>query len=113
MKALNLTEIFILLLALGICSARAAEDSTKKPPVRDSLVFKNGDVLHGTLAGIELEAGVQLNSGDGLEPLFFTPELLSEIQLSARPNAPTNAVNPCVIRLINEDQLQGTLVSYD
>lgn len=111
MRSLLQSLAFSLLLAA--CLARAAEEASKKAPVRDSLLFKNGDVLHGVLSAIEPEAGVQLNRPDAPQPLFFTPELLSEIQLSARPNAPTNAANQCVVRLINDDQLQGTLLSYD
>ncbi len=103
----------IILIVSFIGLAHSAEAPAKKAPLRDSIVFRNGDILHGVLSSIDPESGVQLTRADAPQPLFFIPELLSEIQLSAHPLASTNMPSPCLLRLVNEDQLQGSLISYD
>jgi hypothetical protein len=98
-----------VMLAVSTCGAEKA----KKAPARDCLVFRNGDLLYGSLDSIAPEAGVQWSRSDAPQPLVFTPESLTEIQLTPHPGSLTNAPNNCIVRLVNEDQLQGALVSYD
>jgi hypothetical protein len=99
-------KILLLLLSSAIVSAA-------EPLTRDSLAFKNGDLLYGSLQSITLEKGLELKRSDAPEPLQFQPEFLSEINLSQRSSAPTNEVNACTVQLTNGDQFDGQLVSYD
>src|SRR4051812_30428782 len=104
--------LFNLMIALFLASAISAAEK-KKAPERDCLVFRNGDLLYGSLNSIEPEAGVKWSRSDAPQPLLFAREALTEIQLTPHPGSLTNALSQCIVRLINEDQLQGALVSYD
>jgi hypothetical protein len=101
-----------LMIALFLATVISAAEK-KKAPERDCLAFRNGDLLYGSLNSIEPEDGVKWSRSDAPQPLFFAREALTEIQLTPHPGSLTNALNQCIVRLINDDQLQGALVSYD
>jgi hypothetical protein len=114
----HLLSLFIL--ATTLASGFTAEDASSKPAKRagrDSVQFKNGDVLFGALHSIDAENGIRWNRPDALNPgnaFNFSPEHVTQLELASlsRTNPPATS-NLCQVVLANGDQLQGDLVSYD
>jgi hypothetical protein len=99
-------------LAGAALAAPAADALEAKTAGRDTLIFRNGDLLLGKLAAIG-ENGLQWNRQDAAEPLAFTTELVGQIDLIHAASQAGMRTNQCQVRLINQDQLQGELISYD
>lgn len=112
---------FLTVLALAIIPAKAQESSdasakgTSRRTVRDSILFKNGDVLFGSLQSIDEGSGVLWNRPDALNEFGFTPDAITQIELAAleAPRSAPASSNLCSIQLSNGDLIQGDLVSYD
>jgi hypothetical protein len=107
--------LFLLLtFALVTISQDATTKSANKRSARDSIHFKNGDVLFGALQSIDTENGIRWNRPDALSEFSFAPEHISQLELSSltRTNPPASS-NLCQVLLVNGDQLQGDLISYD
>ena len=81
---------------------------------RDSILFRNGDLLFGKLASIDRESGILWNRSDALNAFNFAPEMVTQLEFATvnRSNAQPST-NLCSIQLHNGDQIQGDLVSYD
>src|SRR5690349_4352419 len=107
-----------LVLASAIVTAPTAQDAPplkpQKKSARDSILFKNGDVLFGALQSIDAQNGIRWNRSDALSEFSFAPEHISQLELSSltRTNPPASS-NLCQVILANGDQLQGDLISYD
>ncbi|MGV3773736.1 MAG: hypothetical protein ACO1QB_12600 [Verrucomicrobiales bacterium] len=97
------------LCCLFLTFAAIAQES---PSSKDTLIFRNGDMLFGKLDSINTN-GLRWTRHDAPEPLSFTPELVAQIDLGAQLNHKEVLTNQCQVRLVNQDQLQGELVSYD
>jgi hypothetical protein len=78
----------------------------------DALAFDNGDLLYGTLLSIDSHR-VGWQRPDATQPLAFQLEHVTAVFL--RERAVSNRVDEprCRIRLFNEDELEGRLVSMD
>ncbi|HEV8543023.1 MAG TPA: hypothetical protein VGR78_11575 [Verrucomicrobiae bacterium] len=110
-----------LLLGAVYCGSFAQENATNasakavsKKLGRDSLMFRNGDVLFGSLNSIDPEAGIKWMRTDALSEFRFLPEMVSQLDLAAVPAHPSQvSSNLCSVQMSNGDQLQGVLLSYD
>lgn len=105
--------IFALLLCAHI-SAQETSNASNTKPARDSILFKNGDLLFGKLQNIDRDAGIQWHRPDALEPFLFDRAHVTQIDfaLAKRSEAPPST-NLCYIVLHNGDQLGGELLGYD
>ncbi len=103
---------------------RQAPDPADHPPAtpiradrpletKDTVVFRNGDLLYGTLRRIEADGSILWHHPDALEPIEFYPGAISEVQLGPRPQPDFSATNGCQVRLTNQDELEGNLVFFD
>ena len=108
--------IFLVIFFLSSLAAPAQEGGSKpvRKSGRDSLTFKNGDVLLGSLASIDSTNGVTWTRGDAVSDFRFRPDRISQLDL-ASVALPTEKVssNFCSVQLNNGDQFQGELVFYD
>jgi hypothetical protein len=97
--------------------AAAPKSPSAKKSVRDSILFKNGDVLFGALESIDTTSGIRWTRPDALSEnnaFSFAPEHVTQLELASltRANPPASS-NLCQVLLANGDQLQGDLISYD
>jgi hypothetical protein len=103
-------------IALIFCVATAAQDAEPKPKraARDSILFRNGDALFGTLGAIDAAQGIRWIRSDAVGDFSFEPAHVSELALSF-PEAPAQPAssNLCTVQLTNGDQFQGILQGYD
>jgi hypothetical protein len=91
-----------------------AEKAAAPKSGRDALMFRNGDVLFGSLNGIDPTNGISWARTDALSDFRFLPEMLTELDFApAEPHPPQVSSNLCNVQLGNGDELQGALVSYD
>lgn len=101
-----------ILLLLLVSVAAQAQPARKTG--RDALTFKNGDVLLGSLTGIDTTNGIAWYRADALNEFRFRPERVTQLDLSAAAQPPPKASsNLCSVQLNNGDQFQGELVFYD
>lgn len=91
----------------------AAPAETNGAAQRGALFFLNGDQLFGTLQSLDTTNGVKWNHPDATEVIQFDAESIREIQI-ANSAADISRPSPdCKVRLTNEDELFGNLVSCD
>lgn len=90
------------------------------PPARgrDSIQFRNGDVLYGKLQSITATNGVAWEHPDAEQSIQFAIEQIAEIKLppeagDANTNTPAPSVSYCQVKLFNQDQLEGKLLACD
>ena len=107
-------QLFFALLLCGHISAQETSNSANSKPARDSILFKNGDLLFGNLQSIDGDAGIRWHRPDALEPFLFDRAHVTQIDFAhaKRTEAPPST-NMCYIVLHNGDQLGGELLGYD
>lgn len=110
---MNRAAFLSLVLGAALLAPAQEKNTAPKPrPGRDLLSFKNGDALHGSLAKIDAESGVEWARPDAKSPFHFEASALAEVQLGGLP-AQTPWTNNCIIQLANGDQIGGRLLGYD
>lgn len=82
-------------------------------PLRQALVFGNGDLLYGRLLSIDPKNGVRWQHPDVNEPVQFKMDNLAEIQLGHQQSPENSALYPCIVHLSNDDEMEGNLVTLD
>jgi hypothetical protein len=109
--------VFAFLLGIGTPAqetSKPPEQKENRRPGRDSILFKNGDVLFGSLAEIDPENGIQWTRSDAINAFRFAPGMVSELELATSQNhARQISSNYCSLVLSNGDQLEGELLGYD
>ncbi|MBI4659816.1 MAG: hypothetical protein HY735_13330 [Verrucomicrobia bacterium] len=73
-------------------------------------MFQNGDTLYGRLQKIDPVAGIVWRHPYSDEVIEFITENISEVRFGYRPQPQLNATNFCLVRLSNQDELEGSLV---
>ena len=92
----------------------AGRDADKaQQPTSDALRFVNKDILHGTLLAINKDTGIVWQSPDAKDSITFKPANIAEIKLdSHKPPEPASQPGHA-IALTNDDELPGSIVSFD
>lgn len=85
----------------------------RSEPSKDALLFKNGDLFYGALEKIELPSTIQWQRPDVAQPIEFNPEGIAEVHFRPRPSTNQPSAQTCRVRLTNDDEIQGELVSCD
>ena len=91
-------------------------DGKTMPPVSgagDSLEFLNGDTLHGVLQSIDPQSGVRWEVADPGKAIEFVATNISKIRLNTSRSPGSQLRHGWVIRLTNQDELPGNLLSLD
>lgn len=114
-----------VLLAMSTLAANAAIVGLKAPETaprtnslsagrvfQEAVLFKNGDLLGGTLRGITSNS-VAWQHPDAAAAIDLQKSHLSELQLLAEPRSHNASTNDCIVRLANQDQLDGELISLN
>src|SRR5688572_9226902 len=97
-----------------IVHAQESSGKASRKSGRDSLTFKNGDVLFGLLNAIDSTNGITWNRSDALDEFRFRPDRITQLDFSTAAVPPQKtSSNLCSVQLTNGDQFQGDLVSYD
>lgn len=87
------------------------ESETTRHAPRDTLVFKNGDLLYGTLEHIEPNAVVRWRHPNVAGLIEFAPESVARIDFGFRVQPPFERKSVCRIRLVGQDEIEGNLLS--
>src|SRR5262249_49728012 len=75
---------------------------------------RNGDFLYGNLLGIDPAFGIRWQHPDATQAIDFKSTNVAEIQMAPRtPTGPTAWTNNCAVRLTDEDEMEGVLISCD
>lgn len=110
-------SVVVPLFALLVISQMAFGQSPATKSPRDSILFRNGDVLLGSLQSIDSDKGIRWSRPDALNEnnsFHFTPEHVTQLELASLARTEFAASsNFCHVLLANGDQLQGDLISYD
>lgn len=95
--------------------AEATAEPGRPAAFADVLQFDNGDAVHGKLVSIDSQTGLRWKHPESKEAIDFSMANISRIKLDRRKRAPAVAgVNAlCSVRLTNNDELLGELVSLD
>lgn len=93
----------------------AAESNTNSRSAhsKDTLFFRNGDLLYGALQGILPNKAVAWRHPDAQGQIDFITQSISEIQLGTRARHTFHAANSCRVHLTNHDELEGNLQQFD
>lgn len=108
----KLIRLLALLWLVATTGLGAAANDPITPP-RQALLFRNGDLLYGSLLSIEPATGVQWQHPDAAEPIVFSAANLTEIQLGHPPVRAAKAPYRCLVRLANLDELEGSVLTLD
>lgn len=85
--------------------------AAQNEPPRESIVFRNGDLLYGQLLGIDPRNAVRWQHPDSSQPIEFKPDAVAEINFPP-PKTPVIPSNfDCRLLLADGDSLEGDLVS--
>jgi hypothetical protein len=96
-----------LLASLG--SARAAEAPSRD---QDMVWLRSLERLRGEVVSMDAQGLVWRNSGIS-ENLPLPLSSVIRVRLGPRPSSQPHQANPCVVRLINQDEIAGSLVGVD
>src|SRR5262249_26872700 len=77
---------------------------------RESLRFRNGDLLYGALESITSENGIRWRHEDVEGPVDFFTERVAEIRFRVPRRALPYSTNACRVQLTNKDELEGDLL---
>ena len=100
-----------LILLLG---AALVSRESRSQGARDTILFRNGDVLLGKLESIDQQSGIRWHRPDALNQFEFSPARVTQLEFgTAKGGESRPSTNMCSIHLQNGDQMQGDLVSYD
>lgn len=78
-----------------------------------AILFRNGDLLTGSIESITPTNGLRWRHGDVATTIQFQQEALAEIHLGSQPPPAANSPTFCFVRLTNGDELSGNLKSLD
>ncbi len=98
------------------CGTSFAADGGQAPLqlYSDVIEFVNKDKMHGNLAGIGPgQFGVKWENDVFDKPVAFTLARVARIQLGKRQQASSDAGMKAVVKLTNNDQIRGALISLD
>jgi hypothetical protein len=79
---------------------------------QEAALLRNGDVLAGSLQGIQSNV-VTWKHPDAAAPVQLKVPAISELQVKAESKTHNDSTNACLVRLTNDDQLEGVLLSLD
>lgn len=109
--------ILTVLILLGVTAKAenpASTDNTAaSPATKDVLQFFNGDMLRGVLRSIAPPAGVRWEHPDSRPLLEFQLANVAMITLGTPVTADSKGRNTCRVRLTNQNELLGDLVTLD
>jgi len=80
---------------------------------RDAILLNNGDTLYGTLELIDPTIGVRWRHPSAAEVIEFISDQISEVRFGYRPQPQKESTNSCTVRLSNQDEIEGNLLSID
>src|SRR5690348_15388501 len=95
------------LVADGPPERAASSPATRN--TREALIFRNGDLLYGTLEAISPGQDVRWRHTDVAQPIQFAPDHIAEIHFPPHHRSGTNSPDLCRVRLANGDELEGRL----
>src|SRR5437016_7434100 len=100
-----------LVLAAGHLLASAAPEPRPAGAARETLRFRNGDYLFGSLESIDGGETIRWRHADSPIAIDFRKGALAEIELVPAHVSLTNSRAYTQVRLVNQDQLDGDLKS--
>ncbi len=80
---------------------------------REALLFRNGDLLYGSLESVRPEAGVRWRHPDVEDVIEFAPDNIAEVHFPPRSRVPVSSPNACRLHLSNGDEMDGNIVLFD
>jgi hypothetical protein len=80
---------------------------------RETLLFRNGDLLYGALEAIDPSKGLLWRHSDVDRVIQFRADAVAEVHFPVQPLGGSNVVNACRCQLNNGDELEGSLVRLD
>jgi hypothetical protein len=89
--------------------------ATNTPSIRsfqEAVLLRNGDILAGTLQGIQSNI-VTWKHPDAANSVELKIPAISELQVKAESRSHNGSTNACLVRLTNDDQLEGELIALD
>src|SRR4051812_7904945 len=81
-------------------------------PSQEGVLLRNGDILIGALQTIQSNI-VTWKHPDAAAPVQLKVPSIAELQVKAEPRTHAESTNACLVRLTNDDQLEGELLSLD
>jgi hypothetical protein len=117
----RLVVFFLVLVCVGRAQGADAPDTPDAAPKRsraqtggrEALLFRNGDLLYGTLESISPDQDIRWHHADSTQSIQFAPENVAEIHFPPHHASATNLPGLCRFRLGNNDELEGSLVQVD
>ncbi len=80
-------------------------------PVNDGIYFANGDRLRGELITFDPEKGLLWRHPDAAKEMTARTASVMKVRLGERAGNTTKPAFPVLVRLINQDELEGSLVA--
>ncbi|MHC1766031.1 MAG: hypothetical protein AB9869_17310 [Verrucomicrobiia bacterium] len=112
--ALALVACLLFALPPNVSGAtRGADSQASASTSREALLFRNGDLLYGSLESVRPETGVRWRHPDVEDVIEFAPDNIAEVHFPPRPRVPVSSPNACRLHLSNGDEMDGNIVLFD
>lgn len=109
-RLISLLSVAALACALNLDGAAAGGEIPSSP--RAQIVFRNGDLLKGSLLGLE-NGQLRWARADAPEPMDFSTAAIARVEFEPGTSRRGFTNLSCVVRLTNDDQFQGLLQGFD
>ncbi len=111
---LKLKPVFFLaLLASAFCASQIRAQTGDTNSTRQTVLFRNGDLLAGKLNSIAADKSVVWQRSDVFQPIQFSGANISEIRFAPGKDSISTVSNRCRLELRNGDSLEGKLIRLD
>jgi hypothetical protein len=104
----------------GVLILRPQQEQKPKPTntaptirgLHEAALLRNGDILAGALVGIRSNT-ITWKHPDAATTVQLNLPAVAELQVKGESRSHSDSTNACLVRLTNDDQLEGELLSLD
>jgi small nuclear ribonucleoprotein (snRNP)-like protein len=114
MSFVRVTAVVVFSLFWGRMGIFGVEPPLQRPPHTTDMVWlKTNERFRGELVALDPKTGLVWHHPEIQEDLPFPLSETIKVRLGTRPVPPLKLVNPCLVRLANQDELEGDLTGFD
>jgi hypothetical protein len=110
---MSFSRAILVLLGGLLTQAATLPLAAAEPFAGDTVWLKNAERFKGELLAVDPRQGLLWKHPDIRESLPLAITNVLKIRFGGRPLPPPKGANPCVVRLANQDELEGDLAGFD
>ncbi len=112
-RIINMVAAVLLVGAVRLCAQSSIAGTADPARQSDILKFRNGDILHGVMADVGPETGIEWRHPDVKDLIRFGLVNVADVTLQPRISRLQRASHRIVVELTNGDRLLGDIEKSD